>query len=318
MAHSLASARSSPQAGWPPRWPVRRPGAGRRRHRGPDQAMTDSGVDGELGPCLCRGRPPRRHAADRPGRTGSRPPRSRRILLENGAIDAAARRRGVPLVGLDPDMTQPHPPTRRTKSPASCDFYGRGDIGSGRILAPTANCRSGGTSARLAALTRQGNQEDVCMTPMSQIKDHMDVVGSDGMHVGTVDHMEGQDRIKLYPIGPGCRLAASLHSGRLGRPCRRPGSSQHGGQGRQGAVALRPFGMRKAAPRGGLSRPAETRSSPPMFQYESLRITLPSRNDRSHARMAAWIAVQWRTRSACEVTNDPQRGARSHSRECSR
>ena len=35
------------------------------------------------------------------------------------------------------------------------------------------------------------------MTPMSQIKDHMNVVGSDGMHVGTVDHMEGQDRIKL-------------------------------------------------------------------------------------------------------------------------
>jgi len=35
------------------------------------------------------------------------------------------------------------------------------------------------------------------MTPMSQIKDHMNVVGSDGMHVGTVDHMEGRDRIKL-------------------------------------------------------------------------------------------------------------------------
>ena len=40
------------------------------------------------------------------------------------------------------------------------------------------------------------------MTPMSQIKDQMDVVGSDGMHVGTVDHMEGQDRIKLTRSDP--------------------------------------------------------------------------------------------------------------------
>ena len=30
----------------------------------------------------------------------------------------------------------------------------------------------------------------------SQIKEHMEVVGSDGEHVGTVDHLEGQ-RIKL-------------------------------------------------------------------------------------------------------------------------
>jgi hypothetical protein len=30
----------------------------------------------------------------------------------------------------------------------------------------------------------------------SQIKEHMDVVGSDDQHVGTVDHVEGQ-RIKL-------------------------------------------------------------------------------------------------------------------------
>ena len=29
-----------------------------------------------------------------------------------------------------------------------------------------------------------------------QIEEHMDVVGSDGQHVGTVDHIEG-DRLKL-------------------------------------------------------------------------------------------------------------------------
>ncbi|HVG51427.1 MAG TPA: DUF2171 domain-containing protein [Xanthobacteraceae bacterium] len=29
------------------------------------------------------------------------------------------------------------------------------------------------------------------------IKEHMEVLGSDGQHVGTVDHLEGADKIKL-------------------------------------------------------------------------------------------------------------------------
>lgn len=36
----------------------------------------------------------------------------------------------------------------------------------------------------------------------SKIKEHMDVVGSDDQHVGTVDHVEGQ-RIKLTRKDPG-------------------------------------------------------------------------------------------------------------------
>ena len=35
------------------------------------------------------------------------------------------------------------------------------------------------------------------MVDAAQIKEHVEVVGSDGKHVGTVDHMEGSDRIKL-------------------------------------------------------------------------------------------------------------------------
>jgi hypothetical protein len=35
------------------------------------------------------------------------------------------------------------------------------------------------------------------MIDASQIKEHVEVVGSDGNHVGTVDHMEGRDQIKL-------------------------------------------------------------------------------------------------------------------------
>jgi hypothetical protein len=35
------------------------------------------------------------------------------------------------------------------------------------------------------------------MIGSNQIKEHMEIVGSDGMHVGTVDHMEEGDQIKL-------------------------------------------------------------------------------------------------------------------------
>ena len=34
------------------------------------------------------------------------------------------------------------------------------------------------------------------MADLSQIREHMEVIGADGVHVGTVDHVEG-DRIKL-------------------------------------------------------------------------------------------------------------------------
>jgi len=34
------------------------------------------------------------------------------------------------------------------------------------------------------------------MADLSQIKEHADVIGADGVHVGTVDHLDG-DRIKL-------------------------------------------------------------------------------------------------------------------------
>ena len=34
------------------------------------------------------------------------------------------------------------------------------------------------------------------MIDLSQVKEHMKVIGADGVHVGTVDHVEG-DRIKL-------------------------------------------------------------------------------------------------------------------------
>ena len=35
------------------------------------------------------------------------------------------------------------------------------------------------------------------MVDAAQIKEHAEIIGSDGVHVGTVDHMDGADKIKL-------------------------------------------------------------------------------------------------------------------------
>jgi hypothetical protein len=40
------------------------------------------------------------------------------------------------------------------------------------------------------------------MIDSAKIKEHMEVVGSDGQHVGTVDHCEGKDIIKLTKNDP--------------------------------------------------------------------------------------------------------------------
>ncbi len=37
---------------------------------------------------------------------------------------------------------------------------------------------------------------------LQDIKEHMEVIGSDGKHVGTVDHVEGADKIKLTKGDP--------------------------------------------------------------------------------------------------------------------
>jgi hypothetical protein len=40
------------------------------------------------------------------------------------------------------------------------------------------------------------------MVDFSEIKEHAEVIGADGVHVGTVDHMDG-DRIKLTKADSG-------------------------------------------------------------------------------------------------------------------
>jgi len=40
-------------------------------------------------------------------------------------------------------------------------------------------------------------QEEIPMVSADNIREHMEVKAADGSHVGTVDHLEGQSRIKL-------------------------------------------------------------------------------------------------------------------------
>ncbi|MHA6718203.1 DUF2171 domain-containing protein [Sphingomonas sp. RS6] len=52
------------------------------------------------------------------------------------------------------------------------------------------------------------------MADLSAIKEHMEVIGADGVHVGTVDHVEG-DRIKLTKKDSGAQVegATGSHEG---------------------------------------------------------------------------------------------------------
>ena len=73
---------------------------------------------------------------------------------------------------------------------------GEGDLHSAHtIFAPS---RTGGASAG-AQMMQDG---DV----LSGIREHMEVIGADGVHVGTVDHIDG-DRIKLTKADSGAQIS---------------------------------------------------------------------------------------------------------------
>ena len=50
------------------------------------------------------------------------------------------------------------------------------------------------------------------MADANQIREHMEVIGADGVHVGTVDHVQG-DRIKLTKADSGAQLEQGQGSG---------------------------------------------------------------------------------------------------------
>lgn len=50
------------------------------------------------------------------------------------------------------------------------------------------------------------------MADKSAIREHMEIIGADGVHVGTVDHVEG-DRIKLTKADSGAGFEGGSHEG---------------------------------------------------------------------------------------------------------
>lgn len=50
------------------------------------------------------------------------------------------------------------------------------------------------------------------MTDTSQIREHMEVIGADGVHLGTVDKIDG-DRIKLTKKDSGAGFEGGSHEG---------------------------------------------------------------------------------------------------------
>ena len=48
----------------------------------------------------------------------------------------------------------------------------------------------------------EANMMEALMVVPTLIREHMEVLGSDGAHVGTVDHVEGTDEIKLTKDDP--------------------------------------------------------------------------------------------------------------------
>ena len=53
------------------------------------------------------------------------------------------------------------------------------------------------------------------MADLSQISEHMEVIGADGVHVGTVDKVEG-DRIKLTKKDSGAEIQGTEGEGHTG------------------------------------------------------------------------------------------------------
>ena len=102
------------------------------------------------------------------------------------------------------------------------------------------------------------------MSDASNIREHMEVIGADGVHVGTVDHVEG-DRIKLTKKDSGAEIEGAQgghagvqvlhqHQRRLGQGFRRPRQDEGhevGRQRRDHPEAQRPGEGIAARPGGG-------------------------------------------------------------------
>src|SRR6185295_19992910 len=73
------------------------------------------------------------------------------------------------------------------------------------LAGPNARSRAGGAARRSYAASealRTGTKEARPMSGFEDIREHMEVIGADGVHIGTVDRIE-ENRIKLIRADSG-------------------------------------------------------------------------------------------------------------------
>ena len=145
------------------------------------------------------------------------------------------------------------------------------------------------------------------MSGFEDIREHMEVIGADGVHLGTVDRIEG-NRIKLIRAdsGIGPRGASSLHPA---RPRRR-------GRGRQGAPD-RPRRRRCRPVRAGTERRADRRVDRRGLipQRPFAPMAAEGRNMRKSIILLGAAAGPRRLRSVGRGRPSEQRGQRCRHRE---
>ena len=85
--------------------------------------------------------------------------------------------------------------------------YGSGQDGQQEQFQNNERAQQGGGNDAVT-----GRDAPVDQQAASQIAEHMEVIGADGVHVGTVDHVEG-GRIKLTKKDSGPGIAGGSHEG---------------------------------------------------------------------------------------------------------
>ena len=61
---------------------------------------------------------------------------------------------------------------------------------------------SRGQSLNLRRSEKFNNGKDVVMSQLDKVREHMEIIGADGVHIGTVDKVDG-DRIKMTKADSG-------------------------------------------------------------------------------------------------------------------
>lgn len=106
----------------------------------------------------------------------------------------------------DPAQSQPNPISQSSQQ-------GGGQMGgSGQSASSGAGQMGGGSGYQGTAAGGMRQDSGSTSRFAGQIREHMEVIGADGVHLGTVDHVDG-DRIKLTRRDSGAGFEGGSHAG---------------------------------------------------------------------------------------------------------